>query len=80
MRRALLCATLCNCRHSLRADDEEGLVEEVLEHMRVHHPAAPIEVERVREIVSARSYGIEYVVVYAGGRYGPEEEFGLEPY
>jgi hypothetical protein len=35
----------------------------------------------VREIISARSYGIEYVVVYAGG-YGPqeEEEFGLEPY
>jgi predicted small metal-binding protein len=79
MRRAVLCAPLCNCRHSLRADNEEGLVERVLEHMRVHHPAAPVEEERVREIVSTRSYGIEYVVVYAGG-YGPEEELGLEPY
>ena len=27
MRRAVLCAPLCNCRHSLRADDEVGLVE-----------------------------------------------------
>jgi hypothetical protein len=31
--------------------------------MRVHHPAAPVEEERVKEIVSARSYVIEYVVV-----------------
>ena len=79
MRRAVLCAPLCNCRHSLRAEDEEGLVEAALEHMRVHHPAAPVEEERVRHIVSTRSYTIEYVVVYAGG-YGPEEEFGIEPY
>ena len=81
MRRAVLCAPLCNCRHSLRADDNEELVEVALEHMRLHHPEAPVEEERVREIISARSYGIEYVVVYAGG-YGPqkEEEFGLEPY
>jgi predicted small metal-binding protein len=78
MRRAVLCAPLCNCRHSLRADDEE-LVAAALEHMRVHHPAAPVEDERVRQIVSTRSYSIEYVVVYAGG-FGPEEEFGLEPY
>jgi len=73
MRRAVLCASLCNCRHSLRADDNEELVEVALEHMRLHHPGAPIDEERVREIISARSYGIEYVVVYAGG-YGPQEE------
>jgi predicted small metal-binding protein len=63
MRRAVLCAPLCNCRHSLRADDEVGLVEAALEHMRLHHPAAPVEEERVREIVSTRSYAIEYVAV-----------------
>jgi predicted small metal-binding protein len=63
MRRAVLCAPLCNCRHSLRADDEVGLVEAALEHMREHHPAAPVEEERVREIVCTRSYAIEYVAV-----------------
>jgi predicted small metal-binding protein len=41
--RAVLCAPLCNCRHSLRADDEEALVEVALEHMRHHHPEAYIE-------------------------------------
>ena len=24
--RVVLCALLCNCRHALRADDDEGLV------------------------------------------------------
>jgi len=81
MRRAVLCAPLCNCRHSLRADDSEKLVEVALEHMRLHHPGAPVDEERVREMISARSYGIEYVVVYAGGyRLQEEEEFGPEPY
>jgi hypothetical protein len=47
--------------------------------MRLHHPAAPVEEERVREIVSTRSYAIEYVAVYTGG-YRPEEQFGLEAY
>ena len=67
MRRAVLCAPLCNCGHSLRADEEVGLVEALLEHIRLYHPAAPVEEERVREIVSTRSYGIEYVVEYTGG-------------
>jgi predicted small metal-binding protein len=80
MRSEVLCASLCNCRHSLRADDNEELVEVALEHMRLHHPGAPIDEERVREIISARSYDIEYVVVYAGGYVPQEEEFGLEPY
>ena len=77
--RALLCASLCNCRHSLRGDDDEELVEVALEHMRHNHPAARAEEERVREIVSSRAYDIEYIVVYEGGRYGPEAEMRLEP-
>ena len=77
--RAVLCAPLCNCRHSLRADDEEALVEVALEHMRHHHPEAYIEEKRLRETISTRSYEIEYVVVYEGG-YGPEAEFVVEPY
>jgi predicted small metal-binding protein len=64
--RALLCAPLCNCRHSLRADDEEALVEVALEHMRHHHPYASVEEERIRETVCTRSYYIEYVVAYEG--------------
>ena len=78
--RAVLCASLCNCRHSLRADDEEALVEVALEHMRRNHPDASIDDERIREIISTRSYEIEYVVVYEGGYYGPEAEFGVKPY
>ena len=77
--RAVLCAPLCNCRHSLRADDEEALVEVALEHMRHNHPEAYIEEKRLRETISTRSYDIEYVVVYEGG-YGPEAEFGVKPY
>ena len=77
--RAVLCPTLCNCRHSLRADDQEALVEVALEHMRHNHPEASVEEERLRETISTRSYDIEYVVVYEGG-YGPEAEFVVEPY
>jgi len=77
--RTLLCAPLCNCRHSLRADDEEALVEVALEHMRRDHPYASVEEERIRETVSTRSYDIDYVVKYEGG-YGPEAEFVVKPY
>ena len=77
--RALLCASLCNCRHSLRADDDEELVEVALEHMRHNHPAAGAEEERVRKTISTRAYDIEYVVVYEGGHYGPEAEMRLVP-
>jgi predicted small metal-binding protein len=58
--RAVLCASLCNCRYTLRADGDEGLVEAALEHMRHNHPAAPLREERVRKIVSSRAYDIEY--------------------
>jgi predicted small metal-binding protein len=61
--RALLCASLCNCRHTLRADGDERLVEVALEHLRHNHPAAPLREERVRRIVSSRAYDIEYATV-----------------
>jgi predicted small metal-binding protein len=77
--RAVLCASLCNCRHSLRADDDEGLVEAALDHLRRHHPAAPIGEERVRKIIFTRAYDIEYATMYAGS-FGPHDEFGPEPY
>ncbi len=77
--RAVLCAPLCNCRHSLRADDEEALVEVALEHMRHNHPYASVDEERIRETISTRSYDIEYSVVYEGN-YGPRAEFVVEPY
>jgi predicted small metal-binding protein len=66
-----LSAPLCNCRHSLRADDEEALVEVALEHMKHHHPYAFVEEERIRETICTRSYDIDYVVKYEGG-YGPK--------
>jgi predicted small metal-binding protein len=61
--RAVLCASVCNCRHTLRAEDDEGLVEVALEHLRHTHPAAPLREERVRRIVSIRAYDIEYATV-----------------
>ena len=61
--RAVLCASLCNCRHTLRADGDERLVEVALEHLRHNHPAAPLREERVRRIVSSRAYDIEYATV-----------------
>jgi predicted small metal-binding protein len=64
--RAVLCASLCNCRHSLRADDDEGLVKVVLEHMSHDHPYASLEEKRVRTIIRERSYSIDYVVNYSG--------------
>jgi len=61
--RAVLCASLCNCRHTLRADGDERLVEAALEHLRRNHPAAPLREERVRTIVYSRAYDIEYATV-----------------
>jgi predicted small metal-binding protein len=61
--RALLCASVCNCRHTLRADGDEGLVEVALEHLRQQHPAAPLGEEGVRRIVFTRAYDIEYATV-----------------
>jgi predicted small metal-binding protein len=61
--RAVLCASVCNCRHTLRAEDDEGLVEVALEHLRHNHPAAPLREERVRRIVLRRAYDIEYATV-----------------
>ena len=61
--RAVLCASLCNCRHTLRAEDDERLVEVALEHLRHNHPAAPVREERIRRIVFSRAYEIEYTAV-----------------
>jgi len=61
--RAVLCASLCNCRYTLRAEGDERLVEVALEHLRHNHPAAPLREERVRRIVSSRAYDIEYAKV-----------------
>jgi predicted small metal-binding protein len=61
--RAVLCASVCNCRHTLRADGDEGLVEVALEHLRRNHPAAPLGEERVRRIVLSCAYDIEYARV-----------------
>jgi len=70
--RAVLCAPLCNCRHALRADDDERLVAVALDHLKRNHPVAPLGEERVREIVTARAYEIEYTAVYPGNL-GTEE-------
>jgi predicted small metal-binding protein len=61
--RAVLCASMCNCRHTLRAEGDERLVEVALEHLRHNHPAAPLVEERVRGIVFSRAYDIEYAAV-----------------
>ena len=61
--RAVLCGSLCNCRHTLRAEDDERLVEVALEHLRHNHPAAPVREERIRRIVFSRAYEIEYTAV-----------------
>jgi len=61
--RAVLCASLCNCRHTLRAEGDERLVEVALEHLKDNHPAAPLREERVRRIVSTHAFDIEYATV-----------------
>ena len=61
--RAVLCASMCNCRHTLRAEGDERLVEVALEHLRYNHPAAPLGEERIRKIVSRRAFDIEYATV-----------------
>jgi hypothetical protein len=35
--RGPLCAPLCNCRHTLRAGDDEGLFEVALRHPTIPH-------------------------------------------
>jgi predicted small metal-binding protein len=61
--RAVLCASLCNCRHTLRAESEDRLVEVALEHLRQQHPAAPLVEARVRRAVRTHAYDIEYATV-----------------
>jgi predicted small metal-binding protein len=77
--RALLCGCLCNCNHSIRGADDDELFGEVLAHLRRDHPAISFPEERIRQFVAIRAYDVEYAAVYRDG-YGPDEEFGLEPY
>jgi predicted small metal-binding protein len=58
--RTVLCALVCNCRHTLRADDDERLVAAALEHLKRYHPVAPLGEERIREVVYARAYELDY--------------------
>ena len=58
-------------RHS-EGHDDERLVAVALEHLRRYHPRRACVEERVREIVTARAYEIEYAAVYAGNL-GTEE-------
>jgi hypothetical protein len=68
---------LCCCCH-LEADDEH-LHEVIRDHLQREHLALPFDEERIREIVAAHAYDLEYAAVYAGGT-APDEEFGAEPY
>ena len=55
-------AILCGCNRRLQADNYEGLVEEVLEHLLQGHSKISLgesQVRVVREIVAARSYRLE---------------------
>ena len=55
-------AILCGCNRRLQADNYEGLVEEVLEHLLQGHSGIRLgesQVRAVREIVAARSYRME---------------------
>jgi hypothetical protein len=55
-------AILCGCNRRLQADNYEGLVEEVLEHLLQGHSGIRLgdsQVRAVREIVAARSYRLE---------------------
>jgi hypothetical protein len=74
--RAMLC---CYCRCHLEAADDEHLREVIRDHLQREHLALPFDEERIREIVAAHAYDLEYAVVYAGGT-APDEEFGAEPY
>jgi hypothetical protein len=55
-------AILCGCNRRLQADNYEGLVEEVLEHLLQGHSGIRLgesQVRAVREIVAAHSYRLE---------------------
>ena len=60
-------AMLCGCDRRLEATDYEGLVGEVIDHLRRDHPElrfGEAGVRALREIVAARSYRFEEVAVY----------------
>ena len=71
-------AMLCGCHRHLEADDE-GLFQEVLDHLKRNHPVVTLTDEQIRQTVAAHAYRLEYAAPYAGGE-GPDEEFEPEPY
>jgi hypothetical protein len=75
--RALLCHY---CRHHLEAEDDEALFGFVRDHLiQEHHTIVPTD-EQVGEIVSTRSYHLEYAPVPVGSTAFEEEGFGPDPY
>jgi hypothetical protein len=72
-------AVRCQCRHHLEAEDNEALFAFVRDHLIEEHPAISLTDEQVSEMVAARSYYLEYLLVDVGGS-AFEEHFGPEPY
>ena len=72
-------ALLCGCGQHLEADENEGLCERLVSHLKRDHLTAYVDYEVARGMVASHAYEMEYAVVYANGS-GPDEEFGLEPY
>jgi predicted small metal-binding protein len=70
-------ALLCSCKHRLAASDNEELLKALVDHLSEHHPVMTFSEEQIRELVAARSYKYNEVVVVGAN---PEEEFGFEPY
>ena len=62
--RTLLCDRLCNCNHSIRGADDDGLFGEVLAHLRRDHPAMLFPEELIRQFVAIKAYDVEYAAVY----------------
>jgi predicted small metal-binding protein len=67
-------AMLRYCRYHLEAQDEERLRKVLEEHLRREHSALGFDEERIREIVAAHAYDLEYVEVPG------DEELIPEPY
>ena len=55
-------------------------MEAALKHLERNHPSAPVGEDRLWEIVFSHAYDIEFAKAYVDGSFGPDEEFGPEPY
>jgi hypothetical protein len=70
-------ALLCSCKHRLTASNDEELFRALLDHLNEYLPIMTLGEEQIREVVAARSYEFNEVVVVGTN---PEEEFGIDPY